>query len=105
MFRASCARQASPTAGTVLHRARVPLRGWFLAMGLACMQKTGLSAKGLQRALGLRSYKTAWVLLQKLRSAMVRVARERLEGTVEVDEACVGGPETGGRSQRAPARE
>ncbi len=100
MFCASCARQTSPTAGTVLHKARVPLRGWFLAMWLACTQKTGLSAKGLQRASGLRSCKTAW-LLQKLRSAMVRVARERLEGTAEVDEAYLGGPEEGVRRAKA----
>lgn len=64
-----------------------------------CTQKTGLSAKGLQRELGLGSYKTAWLMLQKLRDAMVRIGRDKLTGTVEVDETYVGGQETrvGGR--------
>ena len=46
MFCSACRRQTSPTAGTILHNSRVPLRSWFLAMWLACTQKTGLSAKG-----------------------------------------------------------
>lgn len=64
-----------------------------------CTQKTGLSAKGLQRELGVGSYKTAWLMLQKLRDAMVRVGRDKLTGTVEVDETYVGGQENrvGGR--------
>jgi transposase-like protein len=56
-------------------------------------QKNGVSAMGLQRVLGLRSYKTAWTLLHKLRHAMVRPGRDRLQGEVEVDEAFVGGEE------------
>ena len=100
LFCAACKRQTSATAGTVLHGSRVPLRGWFLAMWLACTQKTGLSAAGLQRALGLGSYRTAWLLLQKLRTAMVRLDRERLEGTVEVDETYVGGSEEGVRGRQ-----
>ena len=87
MLCGTCRRQTSPTAGTVLHKSRIPLRGWFLAMWLACTQKTGLSAAGLQRELGLGSCRTAWLLLQKLRTALVRVDRERLAGAVEVDEA------------------
>ena len=58
-------------------------------------QKHGISALGLQRLLGLGSYRTAWTMLRKLRSAMVRPARERLSGTVEVDESYVGGIEQG----------
>lgn len=89
----SCHRQTSPTAGTILHNSRVPLKSWFLAMWMACTQKTGLSASNLQRELGLGSYKTAWLMLQKLRQAMVRIGRELLNGTVEVDETYVGGNE------------
>ena len=56
-------------------------------------QKQGVSALGLQRALGLGSYQTAWAMLHRFRLAMVRPARERLSGWVEVDEAYVGGVE------------
>ena len=60
---------------------------WFTAIWLMTNQKHGISALGLQRLLGLGSYQTAWTMLRKLRSAMVRPARERLSGTVEVDES------------------
>ncbi len=68
-------------------------------------QKNGTSALGLQRVLGLGSYKTAWTLLHKLRRAMVRPDRDRLRGTVEVDEAYWGGEEEGvvGRQTDAKA--
>jgi transposase-like protein len=58
-------------------------------------QKNGMSALGLQRVLGLGSYKTAWTLLHKLRRAMVRPGRERLSGLVEADETYWGGEEEG----------
>ena len=105
VFCASCKRQTSLTAGTILHRTRLPLRYWFMAMWLACTQKTGLSAAGLQRTLGLGSYRTAWLMLQKLRQAMVRVGRGHLGGTVEVDETYLGGTEEGvhGRQLRGKA--
>jgi transposase-like protein len=58
-------------------------------------QRHGISALGLQRALGLGSYQTAWAMLHRFRVAMVRPGRERLTGRVEVDEAYVGGVEGG----------
>ncbi len=64
-------------------------------MWYATTQKNGVSALGLQRVLGLGSYKTAWVLLHKLRGAMVRPDRDRLRGLVEVDETYWGGEEAG----------
>ena len=57
--------------------------------------KDGISALGLQRVLGLGSYKTAWTTLHKLRRAMVRPDRDRLNGIVEVDETYWGGEESG----------
>ena len=63
-------------------------------------QKNGMSALGLQRALGLGSYKTAWLILHKLRQAMVRPGRERLRGVVEVDETYWGAAESGGATGR-----
>jgi transposase-like protein len=63
-------------------------------------QKNGVSALGLQRVLGLGSYKTAWAMLHKLRRAMVRPGRDRLTGTVEVDETYWGGEEEGARGRQ-----
>src|SRR3954464_6325228 len=72
---------------------RLSLRQWFRAMWLVSGQKYGVSALGVQRELGLGSYKTAWIVLHKLRGAMVRPGRDRLTGTVEIDEAYWGGDE------------
>ena len=58
------------------------------------------SPRGLQRVLGLGSYQTAWTWLHKLRRAMVRPGRERLHGSVEVDETYVDGEEKGGKRGR-----
>ncbi len=88
-----CHRQTSITAGTIFEGTRKPLRMWFRAMWWVTSQKTGVSALGLQRVLGLGSYQTAWAWLHKLRRAMVRPGRERLSGRVEVDETYVGGHE------------
>ena len=77
------------TAGTVLHRSHLPLKLWFLAAWLVATHKNGISARQLWRQLGLGSYKTAWLLLQKLRRAMVDPGREPLAGLVEVDETSI----------------
>jgi transposase-like protein len=67
-------------------------------------QKSGVSARGLQRALGLGSYRTAWTWLHKLRAAMVRPGRDRLRGTVEVDETYLGGPKPGKHGRGAAGK-
>jgi transposase-like protein len=90
---ARCAHQASVTAGTIFHKSRTPLRLWFAAAWMMTNQKHGVSALGLQRALGLGSYQTAWAMLHRYRTAMVRPGRDRLSGLVEVDETFVGGVE------------
>ena len=99
-FCASCKRQTSVTAGTIFHKTHVPLLSWFLAMWLFCTQKTGLSAAGIQRELGLGSYRTAWLMLQKLRQAMVRIGRGPLSGSIEIDETYLGGKEEGLRGRQ-----
>jgi ribosomal protein L37AE/L43A len=86
-----CDHQTSATAGTVFQDTRKPLKMWFRAMWYVTSQKNGASALGLQRVLGLGSYQTAWVWLDKLRRAMVRPGRDRLAGWVEVDETYLGG--------------
>jgi transposase-like protein len=92
---AGCGRQSSVTAGTIFHRTRTPLTMWFAAAWQLTSQKHGTSALGLQRVLGLGSYQTAWAMLHRYRSAMVRPGRERLGGEVVVDETYVGGEEPG----------
>jgi hypothetical protein len=64
---ARCHRQTSVTAGTVLHRSHLPLKLWFLAAWLVATHRNGISARQLWLQLGLGSYKTAWLLLRKLR--------------------------------------
>src|SRR3954454_4104052 len=83
---ARCRRQTSVTAGTVLHRSHLGLRTWFLAAWLVATHRNGMSARQLWLQLGLGSYKTAWLLLRKLRHAMVDPGREPVAGLVEVDE-------------------
>jgi hypothetical protein len=83
---AACARQTSVTAGTIMHRSHLPLRTWFMAAHIVTSHSNGISALQLQAQLGLGSYKTAWLLLHKLRRAMVDPDRSPLEDVVEVDE-------------------
>jgi len=90
-----CRHQASVTAGTIFQDSHLPITTWFRAMWYMTSQKNGVSALGIQRVLGLGSYKTAWALLHKLRRAMVRPGRDRLHGAVEVDETYWGGEEEG----------
>jgi hypothetical protein len=86
---AGCHRQTSVTAGTVLHRSHLPLKVWFTAAWLVATHRNGISARQLWLQLGLGSYKTAWLLLQKLRRAMVDPGRALLAGLVEVDETTI----------------
>jgi len=90
---AACRRKTTPIAGTIFDKTRTPLRTWFRAAWLLTTQKSGFSAKALERTLGLGSYQTAWTMLHKFRLAMVRPGRDRLRGDVEVDETFVGGAE------------
>ena len=96
----ACRYQVSLTAGTVLHNTKMPLTVWFWAAYLMTTDKRGISALLLQRQLGLRRYETAWMLLHKLRRAMVNAAREPLHGDVELDDTWVGGPQAGLRGSR-----
>ena len=94
-----CRHQTSLTSGTVLHRSKTPLTTWFWAAYLMTTDKRGVSALLLQRQLGV-SYKTAWLLLHKLRRAMVAPEREKLRGVVDMDETWVGGLQTGLKGSR-----
>lgn len=97
---AECGYRASVIAGTIFQDTHKPLVLWFRAIWWVTSQKTGASALGLQRVLGLGSYKTAWAWLHKLRRAMVRPGRDRLSGTVEVDETYGDSLEEGVRGRK-----
>ncbi len=98
---ARCQARTSTTAGTIFDRTRTPLTVWFTACWLFATGKGGVSAQSLQRTLEIGSYQTAWAMLHRLRSALVRPGRDRLAGTVEVDETFIGGEEPGLRGGRA----
>ncbi len=91
----ACGRQTSVTAGTVMHGTRLPLRTWFWAAYLVSTFHPGISAKQLQRQLGIGCHETAWAMLHKLRGAMVAPERELLKREVEIDEFFLGGYEEG----------
>ena len=86
---ASCGRQTSVTAGTVMHAAKLPLTVWFWAAYLMATHSNGIAALQLQAQLRLGSYKSAWLLCAKLRRAMVAPGRAPLAGLVEVDETTI----------------
>ena len=98
---AACGKRTSVTAGTLFDRRRTPLTVWFTACWMFATAKDGISALSLQRALEIGSYPTAWAMLHRLRSVLVRPGRDRLAGTVEVDETYLGGEEPGLRGGRA----
>ena len=101
---AACGKETSVSAGTVMHRSHVPLKTWFMAAHIVTSHSNGISALQLQAQLGLGSYKSAWLLLHKLRRAMVAPDRSLLEGLVEIDEATLPlrtkqDPPTGGQGR------
>jgi transposase-like protein len=85
-----CRHQTSITAGTAMHRSKLPLRTWFWAVFLVGRHKKGISALQLKSDLGLGSYRTAWLLLHKIRACFDESADYPLKGTVEVDETLIG---------------
>src|SRR5207253_1889972 len=78
----SCRTRFSVTSGTVFHDSHLPLWKWFAATYLMCESKKGVSANQLMRMLGIGSYKTAWYLCHRIRSAMLEASPAKLSGTV-----------------------
>ena len=99
----ACGAQTSVTAGTVMHGTRTPLRLWFWAAYLIATHHPGISAVQLQRQLWIARHETAWMLLHKLRRAMVAPEREPLRREVEVDEFYLGGRDESNRGRRVGA--
>lgn len=96
---ATCRYQTSLTAGTVLHKSKLPLMTWFWAAYQMTTDRRGISALLLHDQLGM-SYKSAWLMLHKLRRATVAPERTRLRGVIEMDETWVGGWQAGVRGSR-----
>lgn len=100
----SCDYKVSVIAGTIFQGTHKPLTLWFRIIWWLTGQKNGASALGLKRILGFGSYQTAWAWLHKLRRAMVTPGRNLLTGTIEVDEAYIGGKKPGKRGRGAEGK-
>lgn len=87
-----CRYQFTVTAGTIMHKTKIPLFKWFLAIYLMVESKKGVSANQLKRTIGV-SYKTAWFLCHRIREAMGNdpFTGPTLFGVIEIDETFVGG--------------
>ncbi len=84
-----CGYQLSPLANTIFHKSETPLTKWFYAIYLFGVGKNGVSAKELERHLGV-TYKTAWRMAKQIRT-MMQQGGSPLSGTVEADETYIGG--------------
>lgn len=92
----ACKKQFSVLLGTIFSDSHVPLRLWVRAFHLMCSSKKGISSLQLQRNLGLGSYRTAWHMTHRIRTAMeCKPFAEKLRGTVQVDETHIGAPLAG----------
>lgn len=87
-----CDRKVSATSGTIFDKTRTPLTVWFATAGRVVGGKVRVSAIQVQREMEPGSIQTAWMMLRRYRSVMVRPGRERLRGKVEVDESFLGAP-------------
>ena len=85
-----CGYQIYPTAGSIFHKSRTSLRSWFFAIFLMSQSKNGVSAKELQRSVGV-TYKTAFRMMKQIRLLMKQSPEKMLSGTVEADETWIGG--------------
>lgn len=99
-----CRRKIYLLAGTLFHGSHKPLTTWFRAIWWMIAQKNGVSASGIQRVLGLGSYRTAWTWLHKFRRVLIVPGRKKLKGEIEVDETYVGGKKKGKRGRGAEGK-
>ena len=98
-----CKKQTSPTAGTIFHATKLPLKLWFAAIHLIVTAKNGISSVELGRRLGVKQ-PTAWAVKHKIMAVMARREGETpLTGRVEMDDAYLGGVRSGGKRGRGAA--
>src|SRR3990170_2934314 len=93
-----CGTHVYPLAGTIFEKSSTPLKSWFYAMYLMAQSRCGISAKHLQRELGV-TYKTAWRMFKQIRSLLEEDPRD-MGGTLEADETYVGGSRKGKKGAR-----
>lgn len=99
-----CGHQVSITAGTIMHNTKTDLKIWFWAAYLVSTLTPGISALQLQKQLGIKRYETAYQILQKIRSVMVRPDRDKIHGVLEVDETYIGSKKKGKRGRGADGK-
>ena len=86
----SCGHHLHPLAGTIFHKSSTSLHLWFFAVHLMTSTRCGVSAKHLERELGV-TYKTAWRMANLIRNKLMTPEQRMLTGHVEVDETSVDG--------------
>lgn len=96
-----CGYQLHPVANTIFHKSPTPLKNWFYAIYLFSVSKNGVSAKELQRQLGV-TYKCAWRIAKQIRIVFDE-NKEILKNLIEIDESYVGGK--GGNNKRGRGAE
>ena len=98
-----CGHHLHPMAGTIFENSRTPLQMWFYALFLFTTTRNGVSAKEIQRQLGV-TYKCAWRIGHKIREHMAQVDGDGvLSGVVEIDETFIGGHTPGGQGGKGKA--
>ncbi len=95
----ACGHHIHPTAGTIFHKSSTSLQLWFYAIYLMTSTRCGISAKQLERELGV-TYKTAWRIAKLIRNELMEQGNEPLSGEVEADETYIGGRRRGVRPGR-----
>ncbi|MFC2024103.1 IS1595 family transposase [Chloroflexota bacterium] len=95
----ACGHHIHPTAGTIFHKSSTSLHLWFYAMYLMTSTRCGISAKQLERELGV-TYKTAWRIAHEIRNSLMGQDFQPLSGTIEADETYIGGRRRGVRRGR-----
>jgi transposase len=86
----ACGHHVHPTAGTIFHKSSTSLQLWFYAIYLMSSTRCGISAKQIEREIGV-NYKTALRMLRQIRTYLMAQDEEPLSGEVEADETFVGG--------------
>ena len=94
-----CGHHIHPTAGTIFHKSSTSLHLWFYAIFLMSSTRCGISAKQLERELGV-TYKTAWRMFHLIRNMLMEQDDEPLSGEVEMDETMVGGYRKNAKGRR-----